>query len=99
MTIYISGPITGNPDYKKDFERIENWLLENMPMTLDVGCVNPAKLDLGENATWEDYMRRDIKLLMDCDAIFMMKGWRKSRGAKIERKIAKMLKMKIWYEG
>ena len=86
MTVYISGPITDVPDYKEKFGLIETSLkLEGYE------TVNPSNVNLGENATWEEYLRHDIKLLCDCDAVFMMKGWQRSKGARIENYIAKKL--------
>lgn len=46
--------------------------------------------------TWKDYMRYDIKLLMDCDAIAMLPGWVNSKGAKLEFEIAHALGLNIW---
>ena len=43
-------------------------------------------------------MRKDIKLLMDCDCILMLKGWSVSRGASIERELAMSLGLPIFYE-
>ena len=91
--IYISGKITDNPNYKADFEAAE--------LALKIaGCqpVNPAEEHLPDGATWADYMRQDIKLLCDCDAIYMLNGWRESAGAKIEHKLARDLGMEIIYE-
>ena len=86
MTVYISGPITDVPDYKEKFGLIEASLkLEGYE------TVNPSNVNLGENATWEEYMRHDIKLLCDCDAVFMMKVWQRSQGARVENYIAKKL--------
>ena len=43
-------------------------------------------------------MREGIKLLMDCDAIYMLEGYEHSRGAKLELQLADKLGMHIWYE-
>ena len=43
-------------------------------------------------------MRHDIKLLCDCDAIYMLNGWRESAGAKIEHKLARDIGIEIIYE-
>ena len=91
--IYISGKITDNPNYKADFEAAE--------LALKIAGfqpVNPAEEHLPDGATWADYMRHDIKLLCDCDAIYMLNGWRESAGAKIEHKLARDLGMEIIYE-
>ena len=91
--IYISGKITDNANYKADFEAAE--------LALKIAGfqpVNPAEEYLSDGATWADYMRHDIKLLCDCDAIYMLDGWQESAGAKIEHKLARKLGIEIIYE-
>ena len=91
--IYIGGKITDNPNYKADFEAAESAL-----KIAGFQPVNPAEEQLPDGATWADYMRHDIKLLCDCDAIYMLRGWRESTGAKIEHKLARYLGIEIVYE-
>lgn len=91
--IYISGKITDDANYKVNFE-VAELALE----TAGFQPVNPAEEHLPEGATWADYMRHDIKLLCDCDAIYMLKGWRESAGAKIEHKLARDLGIEIIYK-
>lgn len=88
--IYISGKITDNANYKADFEAAESAL-----KIAGFHPVNPAEEHLPDGATWADYMRHDIKLLCDCDAIYMLNGWRESAGAKIEHKLARDLGIEI----
>ena len=91
--IYISGKITDNPNYKADFEAAG--------LALKIAGfqpVNPAEEHLPDGATWADYMRHGIKLLCDSDAIYMLRGWRESAGAKIEHKLARYLGIEIIYE-
>ena len=91
--IYISGKITNNANYKAEFEAAG--------LALKIAGfqpVNPAEEHLPDGATWADYMRHDIKLLCDCDAIYMLRGWRESAGAKIEHKLARDLGIEIIYE-
>ena len=49
---------------------------------------NPAKCSLPAGSEWKAYMKADIKALMSCDAIVMLPGWEKSKGAMIEYGIA-----------
>jgi hypothetical protein len=51
--------------------------------------VNPAELD-GENTeqAWRYYLKRDICLLVSCDAIALLPGWQQSKGAQLEAHIA-----------
>lgn len=57
------------------------------------GYVNPAEFGVEEGKTWPDYMRRDIKALMECDSILLLPDWRKSKGAMLEHDIAEQLGM------
>lgn len=103
MNIYISGKISGDPKFKEKFKNAFYFILENKEKlfpdhTNNFSLFNPANVDLPENSTWEDYMRYDIKILTDCNAIYMLKDWQESEGAKLEHQIAKKLKMKIIYE-
>lgn len=93
MRVYISGKISNNPTYKHDFARAA-------AVIVAAGCevVNPAEVEITGGA-WLDYMRHDIKLLADCDGVYMLKGWEESNGAKIEHQLAQGLGLKIYYEG
>jgi hypothetical protein len=93
MKIYISGAITGDSNYKAKFEKAKKDL-----ETSGYRAVNPAEFELPEGATWEDYMKQDLALLLKCDGIYMLKDWRQSRGARIEQFLAKELKMQVQYE-
>ena len=39
-----------------------------------------------------------LKAMLDCDGIYMLKGWKKSRGAKLEHFIALKLGIEILLE-
>jgi hypothetical protein len=61
--------------------------------------VNPFDLDWNElgkrRLTWPEYLRRDLQALLTCDGIYMIRGWQNSKGARLERNVAKRLGMKI----
>lgn len=102
-TVYISGPITGVKDWKEKFDKAYRDLKE-----LGFMCVhNPREIADGVNTVfavsrrepeYRDYMKADLKMLLNCDVIYMLKGWEKSSGAVLERQIAQALKMEIMYE-
>lgn len=102
MKIYISGKITNDENFKEKFKNAVHFLIDNkeklFPDERELTYFNPAEVSLPETATWEDYMRYDIKILTDCKAIFMLKDWQESEGAKTEHYLAKKLKMKIIYQ-
>ena len=92
MFIYISGRISGTTDFFARFKAAEEKLVK-----MGYAPLNPVLNEpMGE--TWEYYMRSDIKKLMECNAIYMLKGWWKSRGARLEWLIARSLKFKVIYE-
>ena len=83
--VYISGPVTGRDmtECKVDFNSAELWLTG-----LGYDVINPLSYDVIEDGTWEDYMKRDLKLLCDCDYIYLLDGWESSRGSRIEYNVA-----------
>jgi len=54
--------------------------------------VNPAEAFDGDSSRrFKEYLRRDIELVLTCDAIIFLAGWRESRGAKAEAHVAHAL--------
>lgn len=94
--IYISGKISGlNFELvKQRFGRVEYEVLNAS------GCkvVNPLKKGLPKWFPWIFHMIYDIILLLGCNAIYMQRNWKDSRGAKIEHRVAKRLRYTIIYQ-
>ena len=90
MTIYISGKISGTTDYKERFAAVEKHLKVDGHKV-----INPVKRNarLPQGTTWGTYMRSCIRLLTRADAIYLLRGWRKSPGARLEQQIAVALDM------
>ncbi len=91
MRIYIAGPMTGLPE----FNFPEFVLVARILRSKGFEVFNPAEVEAINGYPYEYYMRKDLTLLIQCDEIFLLKGWRKSKGARLEYRIAKILKMKI----
>ena len=92
--IYISGKITGiEKKAPLIFAEAELDLIDR-----GFNVVNPIKIKHNHNGSWANYMKNDIKALMDCDAIYMLSNWTGSKGAEIERRLALDLGMKIIYQ-
>lgn len=98
MKIYISGKIKGLPfDVAYfNFKTIENKLVNDGHKVVNPMSRKYIKNRVGK-LPWIVHMFFDILLLMRCDAIYMQKNWLDSRGARIEFKFAKRLKLKIIY--
>lgn len=88
--IYISGAISTNPDYKKQFTE------KFRELESDYTVLTP--LFINAELSWKDYMRIDLAMISVCDAVYMMKGWEDSRGAKIEQFFAEINGKEIIYE-
>lgn len=98
MKVYISGPITGTTDYMERFAEAERRLYEKYGS--EVSVVNPAKVNsqLPQDTTYEEYMKLCLVMLDMCDAICMIRGWRKSNGANRELGYALGKKYRVLYE-
>jgi hypothetical protein len=59
--------------------------------------VNPAETDDGDTSKpWDYYMRKDIAHVLTVDAVAVLPGWEKSKGATLEVTIAKELGLKLY---
>ncbi len=94
MKIYISGAIKNDPNYLEKFARVEKHLAKQ-----NLEIVNPCTLPHNHDKSYKSYMKEDIKALLDCDAIFMIWGWKDSTGAKFEHRMADMCGIEIMYGG
>lgn len=91
MKMYIAGKITGDPNYRDKFEKVERTLV-----WLGYSVMNPACLSEGREFTWEDYMAITASMQQVCDATVLLPDWKDSRGARTELKTAKSLGHKIY---
>tara|TARA_R100000008_G_scaffold25699_2_gene13860 strand:- start:1693 stop:2037 length:345 start_codon:yes stop_codon:yes gene_type:complete len=104
LKVYIAGPMRGIKDFnRKEFNRAEKFLKR-------IGIydpINPARLDKESGMSDAELiskkglrkaMKRDIDALFKCNVVFMLTGWEKSEGAKIEHRLATMLGMTILYQ-
>lgn len=85
--VYIAGPMTGLPDLnfpafnaKAAELRAQGWHVEN-----------PAEHGVQDGATWSDYLRHDMLQLATCDTVYLLPGWKNSKGALLEFYNARML--------
>ena len=101
-TIYISGPITNEPDYMDHFIQAEIFIYEKMLKNeCDyTGIINPARINerFPCDFTHDDYMKICLAELDLCHGVYMLKGWQHSKGANMEHTYAQNLGLEIIYE-
>ena len=93
--IYISGAITGvDPDVcRSAFEIAEKDLKKQGFVP-----VNPLNNGLPDTATYDEHMTRDLEMLSECQGIYMLDGWERSKGCKIEFNFAIAHRIPIAFE-
>jgi nucleoside 2-deoxyribosyltransferase len=88
--VYVAGPITGMPEGNRPAFDLAAALLRKsgfQPVIPHDICPNAAN--------WEDAMRSDIPVLCTCDAIALLPGHEKSRGARLEHAVARELGLRV----
>ena len=92
---YIAGPITSIPGNIAEMKFTQARLILKL---YGYDVIDPYLLNKGIKRTWLGYMIVDFLFLIKCDTIYMLRGWKQSKGAKIERFIAQILRMQIKYQ-
>jgi hypothetical protein len=97
---YVCGPMTGYEAFNFPLFAKVTAILRSRGFE----AVNPAEVDhdghIGHNPDYEhqDYLRDDItKGLMLCNAIVLLPGWTKSRGALVEFNVAVGMGFVVYY--
>ncbi|MBQ7181078.1 MAG: DUF4406 domain-containing protein [Bacteroidaceae bacterium] len=106
MRVYISGKIS--EEVLSDATREKFAGAERELRGWDFEVFNPTTSGLGlraeelakENGTdfYTEIMRLDLDELRRCDAIYLLRDWADSPGAKVEKAEAERLGLAIWYE-
>lgn len=91
--IYIAGPVTGVAGYKKNFNEAAEMLRAK-----GYEVRNPIEPGLVAGADYRYYIDRGLRMLMECDTIYILHGWEDSAGAQLERDYAIICGLDIIYE-
>jgi hypothetical protein len=88
IIVYISGAITGIPNYREKFDLAEKELTEK-----GYTVINPARVldELPKDLAWDDYMELCYPMVKMSGFIYQLDNWEKSKGACIEYGYAKGL--------
>ncbi len=91
MRVYLSGPMTGYPLHNYPAFREARDQLRAEGFT--VLC--PAEAGYVEGWTWAQYLRRDLVMVCDADAVVTLDGWENSKGARLDVHVARNLGMPV----
>lgn len=92
--VYITGPMSGYEEFNfPAFNRVEKLLRGTYGYK---HVVNPAKLHPTTDLPRAEFLKQDLRELIACDAVFLLKGWEKSRGATLEAFVAYVLGLRLY---
>ena len=87
MKLYLCGPMSGLPDLNYPAFHAAADLLRADGHEV----INPAENPAPPCKSWRGYMRMSVAQVAQCEAIAVLPGWEKSRGATLEMHIARQL--------
>lgn len=94
--VYLSAPISGydlNERYET-FEKVEKELKK-----LGYKVLSPMKNGLSQDEPTSHHMKRNIIMLLQADAIFLMTDWNRSARCLTELHVATACGLEVWFEG
>lgn len=98
IKIYLSGAITGRENYEQEFYEARDKVLDFMKSkNTDCEIIVPFEYDsLNKTGRWEDYLKNDIKILVDSDCLIDIENESyNSKGAMLKKKICVSLGIPI----
>ena len=107
MKLYLAGPMTGLPGYNfAEFNRVSKILRDAghevfNPAEIDELCGVRPDLPLDHPDQPKDWsveiaLENDIQAIFEAEGIVLLRGWRKSRGACLERTVAHFTGRKVF---
>lgn len=92
MRVYIAGPMSNLPDFNYPAFHRAAGLLEQAGYQV----LNPARSEGREGcSTWLDFIRAALRDVANADGVALLPGWQDSRGARIERDLARDLGLDV----
>jgi hypothetical protein len=89
--VYLAGPMSGYKNWNYPaFHAAAKELRRR-----GIAVFSPAEFNDDTTMSWEVYLRRELRALTRCKAVYVLPGWRNSRGARLEVRVAKALGMPV----
>lgn len=96
QTVYLSGPMTGLPDYNRAAFNLRAEAFRAAGYTVN----NPAEISVthGTSKSYGFYFRRAMRMLLNSDVVYIFGDITESKGAQMELSVAKMAEMPVVWE-
>jgi hypothetical protein len=106
MKVYVAGPMAGMPNHNFPAFHAEAALLRALGYTVLSPAENAGEqaakdaeaqgLAYRETKVYTDYLKADLRMVLDCDAVQLLPGWENSRGATLEVYVARAVGIDVW---
>lgn len=96
QTVYLSGPMTGLPDYNRAAFNLRAEAFRAAGYTVN----NPAEISVthGTSKSYGFYFRRAMRMLLNSDVVYVFGDITESKGALLELDVAKTAEMPVIWE-
>ena len=95
-TLYVAGPMSGLPDFNYPaFDAASDLLRSEGFNVLNPTAAEEQNPTPGTPQRWDWYMRHALRMVLDADALAVLPGWEKSKGATLEVAVANALGMTV----
>jgi nucleoside 2-deoxyribosyltransferase len=105
-TVYVAGPMNGYPRHNFPAFHAESARLR----ALGYEVLSPAEKtgeqaaieaeqhgpEFRESQTYKDFLKADLRMVLDSDAVQLLPGWEHSRGATLEVHVARAVGIEVW---
>jgi len=100
--IYISGPISSNPDYKIEFALAQSILQKDADVVINpAAIVLPYADKLKESERWAEYLHHDLRIITELREknikMVMLPNWKLSKGSCLEHTVAASFGIDVEY--
>lgn len=92
LRVYLAGPMSGIKDYNYPAFNCTASALRALSFDVE----NPAENPDPACKSWNGYLKTALRQMMTCDAVVLMPGWEKSRGANLEVDTARSVGIPVW---